>query len=153
MAKSYGRSADATKKAFSSFRPDKKGFKAPTEGLQYVVFNCTSSNNNKNVFVESVKKLSHHIDVLGSIRYEAPTAARAVRTLTAPTFENPAKPEKQTEGGYDELEKEVYMNELKETTRMKATCASNKQVILIYYFPLFSRDGDKAPGYENLERD
>ena len=89
MAKSDGRSADAAKKAFNSFRPGKKGFKAPTEGLQYVVFNYTSSNNNKNVFVESVKKLSHHIAVSGSIRYEAPTAARAVRTLTAPTFENP----------------------------------------------------------------
>ena len=58
MAKSDGRSADATKKAFSSFssfRPGKKGFKAPTEGLQYVVFNYTSSNNNKNIFVEGVK--------------------------------------------------------------------------------------------------
>ena len=70
--------------------------------------------------MESTKKLSRHIAVSGSIRYEAPTAARAVRTLTAPTFENPAKPEKQT-GGYDKLEKEVYMNELKETKRMKAT--------------------------------
>ena len=80
MAKSDDRSADATKKAFSSFRSGKKRFKAPTEGLQYVVFNYTS-NNNKNVFVESVKKLSHHIAVSGSIRYEAPTAARAVRRL------------------------------------------------------------------------
>ena len=117
MAKSNGRSADATKKVFSSFRPGKKGFKAPTEGLQYVVFNYTSSNNNKNVFVESVKKLSHHITVSGSIRHEAPTAARAVSTLTAPTFENPTKPEKQADGGYDELEKDVYMNELKEVKR------------------------------------
>ena len=129
MAKSDGRSADAAKKAFNSFRPGKKGFKAPTEGLQYVVFNYTSSNNNKNVFVESVKKLSHHIAVSGSIRYEAPTAARAVRTLTAPTFENPAKPEKQEDGGYNELEKDVSMNELKEVKKMKATWASNNQVI------------------------
>ena len=98
MAKSDGQSADATQKAFSSFRPGKKGFKAPTEGLQYVVFNYTNSNNNKNVFVESTKKLSRHITVSGSIRYEAHTAARAVRTLTAPTFEKPAKPEKQTGG-------------------------------------------------------
>ena len=72
----------------------RKDVRAPTEGLQYVVFNYTSSNNNKNVFVESVKKLSHHIAVSRSIRYEAPTAARAVRTLTAPTFEAPTKPEK-----------------------------------------------------------
>ena len=117
------------KKSFSSFRPGKKGFKAPTEGLQYVVFNYTSSNNNKNVFVENVKKLSHHIAVSGSIRYEAPTAARAVRTLTAPTFENPTKPEKQADGAYNELEKDVYMNELKEVKKMKATWASNNQVI------------------------
>ena len=55
--------------------------------------------------------------------------ARAVRTLTVPTFENPAKPEKQADGGYDELEKEVYMNELKEMKKMKATWASNNQVI------------------------
>ena len=55
MVKSDGRSADAAKKTFSSFRSGKKGFKAPTEGLQYVVFNYTSSNNNKNVFVENVK--------------------------------------------------------------------------------------------------
>ena len=76
-----------------------------------------------------MKKLSHHIAVSGSIRYKAPTAARAVRTLTAPTFEAPAKPEKQSEGGYDKLEKEVYMNELKEMKKMKATWASNNQVI------------------------
>jgi len=134
MAKSDSRSANATKKAFSSFRPGKKGFKSPTEGLQYVVFNYTSSNNNKNVFVESVKKLSHHIAVSGSIRYEAPTAARAVRTLTAPTFEAPAKPEKQSEGGYNELEKEVYMNELKEMKKMKATWANNNQFIFFVSF-------------------
>jgi len=29
-------------------------------------------------------------------------------------FEDPAKPEKQAEGGYDELEKEVYTNEFNE---------------------------------------
>ena len=129
MAKSDGRGADATKKAFSSFRPGKKGFKAPTEGLQYVVFNYTNNNNNKNVFVESVKKLSHHIAVSGSIRYEAPTAARAVRTMTAPTFDQPTKPEKQADGAYDELEKDVYMNELKEVKKLQATWASNNQII------------------------
>jgi len=129
MAKSDGHSADATKKAFSSFRPGKKGFEAPTEGLQYGVFNYTSSNNNKNVFVESAKKLRHHIAISESIRYGALTAVRAVRTLTAPTFEFLAKPEKQAEGGYDELEKKVYMNELKEMKKMKATWPSNNQVI------------------------
>ena len=129
MVKSNDLSAKAAKKASNSFRSGKKGFQAPTEGLQYVVFNYTSSNNNKNVFVENVKKLSHHIAVSGGIRYEAPTAARAVRTLTAPTFESPTKPEKQADGTYDELEKDVYMNELKEVKRMKATWASNNQVI------------------------
>ena len=129
MAKSDGRSADATKKASNNFRPSRRGFKAPTEGLQHVIFNYTNNNSNKNVFVENVKKLSHHIAVSGSIRYEAPTAARAVWTLTAPTFESPTKPEKQADGGYDKLEKDVYMNELKEVKKMKATWASNNQVI------------------------
>jgi len=112
MAKSDSQSAGASRKAFSSFRSGKKGFKAQTEGLQYVVINYTSSSNNKNVFVKSVKKLSHHIAVSGIIRYEAPTAARAVRTLTVSMFDVPAKPVKQTGGGYEELEKEVYMIEL-----------------------------------------
>ena len=63
------------------------------------MFNYMSSSNNKNVFVESVKKLSHHIAVSGSIVYKDPTAARAARTLTVLMFEAPAKPEKQTGGG------------------------------------------------------
>ncbi len=45
--------------------------------------------------------------------------------MTAPTFENPTKPEKQADGGYDKLEKDVYMNELKEVKKMKATWTSN----------------------------
>jgi len=86
------------------------------------------------MFFESVKKLSHHIAVSGISRYEALTAARAVRTLTAPTFDTLVKPDKITGGGYDELDKEVYMNELKEMKKMKATWVSNDQII----FNLFS---------------
>ena len=55
MAKSDGRSADATKKASNNFRPSRRGFKAPTEGLQHVIFHYTNNNNNKNMFVENVK--------------------------------------------------------------------------------------------------
>ena len=152
MAKSDSRSADATKKASNNFRPSRRGFKAPTEGLQHVIFNYTNNSSNKNVFVENVKKLSHQIAVSGSIRYKAPTAARAVRTLTAPTFENPTKPEKQADGGYNELEKDVYMNKLKEVKKMKATWASNNQVIFNLYL-YHSRDENKAPRHENLEGD
>ena len=153
MAKSNGQSADATKKAFSRFRLSKKGFNAPIEGLQYVVFNYISSNNNRNIFVKSVKKLSHHIAVSGSIRYEAPTTARAVRTLTAPTFEDQVKPEKQAEGGYAELEKEVYMNELKEVKKMKAMWASNNQVIFNLFISHCSPEMETKLQGENLERD
>ena len=99
MAKSDSQSADASSKRFSNFRSGKKGFKAPIEGLQYVVFNYTSSSNNKNVFVGSTKKLSHHITVLRSIRHKAPTAVRAVRTLPTPTFDAPVKPDKLTGWG------------------------------------------------------
>ena len=57
-----------------------------------------------------------------------------VRTLTAPMFTNPTKPEEQADGGYGELEKAVYMNELKEVKKMKATWASNNQVIFNLFF-------------------
>ncbi len=124
MAKSDDRSANALKKTSNNFRSSRRGFKAPMEGLQHVIFNYTN-NNRKKIVCGECEKLSHHIAVSGSIRYKVPTAARAVRTLTAPTFENSTKPEKQADGGYDELEKDVYMNELKEVKKMKATWTSN----------------------------
>ena len=64
-----------------------------------MVFKYTSVNNSKNVFVGNVKRLSHHIAVSGSIRYESPTAAKVVRTLTAPKFDAPFKPVHSREEG------------------------------------------------------
>ena len=81
----------------------KNTFKAPTEGLQHVIFEYISSNNNKNVCMENVKKLIHHIAVSGAIRYDALTVEYAVRTLTAPEFVVPENHEKDYEGGYNEL--------------------------------------------------
>ena len=68
------------------FRSIKKAFKSPTEGLQHIIFDYSASNNNKNVFVEKVKKLSQYIAVSGVIRHDALTGAYAVRALTAPVF-------------------------------------------------------------------
>jgi len=65
-------------------------------------------------------------------------AARVVRTLNATTFDAPVKPEKQTGGGYNKLENEVYMNELKETKKMKATWASNNQIVFNLFLSHFS---------------
>ena len=77
----------------------KKDFKAPTEGLKHVIFVSSESNNNKNMFVENLKNLSQHIAISGSIKHDAPIVAYAVRTLTAPVFEEPENPEKDYEGG------------------------------------------------------
>ena len=51
------------------FRPVKKNFKAPTEGLQRVIFDYSAINNNKNVFVEKLKKLIQNISVAGVITH------------------------------------------------------------------------------------
>ena len=83
------------------FRLVKNTFQYPTEVLQHVIFEYSASNNNKNVFVENVKKLSQHIAISGAIRYYAPTVAYAVRTLTATKFVVTSKPETEYEGGYD----------------------------------------------------
>ena len=107
MGKSNGRSADTSSKKFSGFRTGKKGFKAPTEGLQYVLF-TTQLVTTARFFVENIKKLNHHIAVSGSIKYEAPTAAKSVRTLTVPKFHAPVKPDPTEGGGYDELERDAY---------------------------------------------
>jgi len=101
--------------------------------------------------MESVKKLSHHVAVSGSIRYEAPTIARAVRTLTAPTFDAPVKPEKQVGGGCIKLEKEDYMNELNEMKKMKTTWASTHQIIYNPFLSHFSPE--MAQEHEHLEQD
>ena len=72
--------------------------------MQHIIFDYSASNNNKNVFVENMKKLSQNISVSGSIRHDAPTLAYTVSTLTAPVFGVPENPEKYYEGVYDELE-------------------------------------------------
>ena len=45
------------------FSSGKKTFNDPTEGLQHVTFDYSEINNNKNLFVDNVKKLSQHISV------------------------------------------------------------------------------------------
>ena len=90
-----GQSADGglnSGKRYYGFRSGKKTFKAPTEGLQHVMFDYSASNNDKNVFVENVKKLIQNIAVSGSIRHDALTVEYAVSTLTAPVFMVPSKP-------------------------------------------------------------
>ena len=57
--------------------------------MQHVIFDYSASNNNRNVFVENMKKSRQHIDVSGSIRHDAPEVAYEVRTLTAPVFDVP----------------------------------------------------------------
>ena len=72
--------------------------------MQHIIFDYSAINNNKNVFVENVKKLIQNISVSYSIRYDAPTVAYALSTLNAPVFEVPENPEKDYKGGYNKLE-------------------------------------------------
>ena len=73
-----GQSADGGVKSSKrryGFRSDRKNFKSPTESLQHVIFDYSASNNNKNMFVENVEKLSQHIDFSCAIRYDAPAVS------------------------------------------------------------------------------
>ena len=85
------------------FSSGKNTFKSPTEGLQRVIFDYSASKNNNNMLVDNAKKLIHHIDVSGAIRYDKSTVTYAVRTLTSPVFEVPAKLKNDYKCGYGEL--------------------------------------------------
>ena len=81
--------------------------------MQHVIFDYSASNNNNNMFMENMKKLSQHIAVSGSIIHDAPTVAYAVGTLTSPAFEVPVNCEKNYKGGYEELELRGYLAKAK----------------------------------------
>ena len=102
-----------TGKWLYSFRPGIKTFKSPKEGFHNMIFDYSASNKNMNMFVENVTNLSQHIAVSGWIRYDAPTVAYSVRTLNAPAFEVPVKPEKNYKGGYEELHLKEYLDKAK----------------------------------------
>ena len=82
-----------------------------------MIFEYSARNNNKNVFVENVKKFSQHISVSDSIIHDVPTVAYAVSKLTAPAFEASFKPEKSYKGGYKELELREYLDKAKEVSQ------------------------------------
>ena len=71
--------------------------------------------------MENVKKLSHHVAVSGAIKYEALLAAYAIRTLTAPEFEQPLRPVKGPYGNYDNLEKDIYIDKKSKMEKKKST--------------------------------
>ena len=99
---SYNAGYNSGKRRYG-FRLGKKTFKLSTEGLQHVIFDYSSSNNNNNLFVDNVKKLIHHITVSCAIRYDEPAVTYAVSALTAPVFEVPAKLKNDYKCGYGEL--------------------------------------------------
>ena len=78
---------------------EKRPLRPPIERLQHVIFDYNASNNNNNMFVENVKKLSQHIDISGSVRHDTPTVAYSVRTFTDPVFEVPENSKKEYGGG------------------------------------------------------
>ena len=111
------------------FSSGKNTFKSPTEGLQHVIFDYSASKNNNNMLVDNAKKLIHHIDVSGAIRYDKSTVTYAVRTLTSPVFEVPAKLKKYYKGGYGELDLRGYLSKAKEVEQNKNTWTKNNQVM------------------------
>ena len=97
--------------------------------MQHVIFDYIFSNNNKNVFVENVKKLIQNIAVSGEIRYDAPKVAYKVRTLTALLFEIPENPEKDYKCRYVKLELRGYFAKAKEAEQNKKTWTKKNQVV------------------------
>ena len=108
---------------------EKNTFKSPTEGSQHLVFDYSTSDNNKNVFVENVKNLSQYIAVSGSVIHDAPIVVYIVRKFTALVFEVPENTEKDYEGGYNKLKLRGYLDNSKELEQNKKTWTTNNQVV------------------------
>jgi hypothetical protein len=72
------------------FTPKKPSFAAPTQGLEYIIFDNTGTAKAASTFNLNIEAISEHIT--NCLKFDGPLAVLAVRELKAPTINFPNNP-------------------------------------------------------------